>query len=190
LDIAVDVSSKGSSAKTLMGNLNGTVGVVMGKGYLVKYLDWLAQDLTRKVIPFWGHHGKAGVIDCGVVQFDIRNGLAKSHAFMLKSPRSILTGKGTIDLGTEKIDFLLKPAPRHWSLFSLATKLRVTGTLQSPEVNPDYTSLALKGSRALSAFLVGPVGLLAPFVNLGARKSHPCNLTELGGEEFSSMTTE
>jgi uncharacterized protein involved in outer membrane biogenesis len=190
LDIAVDLSSKGNSLKTLMANLNGTVGAVMGHGRLSKYLDWLAQDLTQKVIPFWGPNEKAGVIDCGAIQFDIKNGLAKSSGFVLNTPVSILTGKGTIDLATEKIQFLLKPAPKHLSLFSLATKLRVTGTIQSPEVNPDYTSLASKGARALSAFVVGPVGLLAPFVRLGAKKQHSCDVKNLGGEDLQSMPAE
>jgi len=71
-----------------MEHLNGTVAIVMGKGRLSKYLDWLAQDLTRKVIPFWGEHEKAGVIDCGAVQFDIRDGLAKSRGFVLNTPVS------------------------------------------------------------------------------------------------------
>jgi hypothetical protein len=190
VDIAVDVSSNGSSAKTLMGHMDGTAGVVMGKGYLVKYLDWLAQDLTRKVIPIWGDHKRAGVIDCGVVEFDIKDGLAKSQAFVLDSPVSVLTGEGTINLETEKLDFLLKPAPKHPSLFSLATNLRVTGTIQDPHVSPDYESLALKGARALSFFLVGPVGLLTPFMNLGADKSHPCDVKELKGQELQPVPTK
>lgn len=186
LDIAVDVHSQGNTVKMLMKNLDGTVGAVMGRGYLSKYLDWLAQDLTRKVIPFWGKDKQAGVIKCGAVQFDIRNGLANCQTLVLKSPASVLTGNGTVNLATENIDFLLNPVPKHWSLFSLATKLRVTGTIQNPEVSPDYEALALKGARALSTVLVGPVGLLAPFVNLGAGKSHPCDMTELRGEGLQS----
>ena len=190
LDIAVDVSSKGNSVKTLMENLDGTVGAVMGQGRLTKYLDWLARDLTQKVIPFWGQNEKAGIIDCGAVQFDIKNGLAKSHGFVLNTPVSVLSGKGTINLATEQIQFLLKPAPKHLSLFSLATKLRVTGTIQNPEVRPDYTSLASKGARALSAFVVGPVGLLGPFVRLGAKKKHSCDVTHLNEADLQSMPAE
>jgi AsmA family protein len=144
LDIAADVSSRGNSVKTLLGKLSGTAVVVMGKGYLSKYLDWLAQDLTRKVIPFWGDQEKAGVIDCAVIQFDIKNGLATSQAFVLNSPVSVLTGEGTVNLETEKVNFLLSPSPKQPSLFSLATNLQVTGTIQNPEVRPNLASLALK----------------------------------------------
>ena len=190
LDIAADVSSTGNSVKTLLGKLNGTAGAVMGQGYLSKYLDWLAQDLTRKVIPFWGDHEKAGVIDCGVVEFDIKNGLATSQAFRFETPVSVLTGEGTINLETEKVNFLLSPSPKHPSLFSLATNLQVTGTIQNPEVRPNLASLASKGARALSVFLVGPVGLLAPFINLGASQQHPCDITKIGVPELEAMPTK
>jgi uncharacterized protein involved in outer membrane biogenesis len=190
LDIAADVSSRGNSVKTLLGKLNGTAGVVMGQGYLSKYLDWLAQDLTRKVIPFWGDQEKAGVIDCAVIQFDIKNGLATSQAFVLNSPVSVLTGEGTVNLETEKVNFLLSPSPKYPSLFSLATNLQVTGTIQNPEVRPNLASLALKGARALSVFLVGPVGLLAPFINLGASQQHPCDITKIGEPELQAMPTK
>jgi uncharacterized protein involved in outer membrane biogenesis len=190
LDIAADVGSTGNSVKTLLGKLNGTAGAVMGQGYLSKYLDWLAQDLTRKVIPFWGDHEKAGVIDCGVVEFDIKNGLATSQAFRFETPVSVLTGEGTINLETEKVNFLLSPSPKHPSLFSLATNLQVTGTIQNPEVRPNLASLASKGARALSVFLVGPVGLLAPFINLGASQQHPCDITKIGVPELEAMPTK
>jgi hypothetical protein len=49
-----------------------------------------------------------------------------------------------------------------------------------PKVRPDTFSLLSKGARALSALAIGPLGLLAPFVNLGAHKAHPCNVHGIG----------
>jgi uncharacterized protein involved in outer membrane biogenesis len=180
LDIAADLKSRGDSVHALMANLDGTAGAVMGKGYASKYLDLLGMDLSRKVIPFWGKHKEAGRIKCGLVQFDIKNGLAASQAFVFSTKLTVLTGEGEINLDTEQVNFLLSPEPKKFSLFSLATKLRVEGSLQDPTVRPDMTSLATKGIKSLSALVVGPLGLLAPFVNLGAHQKHPC---DVGGME-------
>jgi hypothetical protein len=60
------------------------------------------------------------------------------------------------------------------------TKLRVGGTIMDPKVRPDTVSLLSKGAKALSALVVGPLGLLAPFVHLGANKNHPCDVQSLG----------
>lgn len=77
------------------------------------------------------------------------------------------------------MDFLLSAKPKDVSLFTLTTKLRVSGSILSPIVKPDMRSLVEKGARALSALVVGPVGLLAPFIRLGARHPHPCDVQEL-----------
>jgi uncharacterized protein involved in outer membrane biogenesis len=180
LDIAVDVNSSGGSLHDLMGGLNGSVGAVMGQGYLTRYLDLLSVGLSRKVIKFWGSPKKGGEIRCAVVQFDVKNGMATSRAFVFDTEAGVLTGEGDINLDTEQVNFLLVPEPRYPSLMNFWTKLRVSGTVMDPRVRPDTLSLLSKGARALSALVVGPLGLLAPFVNLGAHKAHPCDIHSLG----------
>jgi uncharacterized protein involved in outer membrane biogenesis len=180
LDIAVDVSSRGASAHDLMAGLDGSVGAVMGEGYLTHYLDLLSMGLTRKVLHFWGHHKRGGEIKCAVVQFDINHGLAASRAFVFNTEDGVLTGEGDINLATEQVNFLLVPQPRYPSLMDFWTKLRVSGPITDPRVRPDTASVLSKAARALSALVIGPLGLLAPFVNLGAHKAHPCNVHSIG----------
>ena len=175
IDIAAHGKSRGNSVNSLMTNLNGAVGVVMGPGFLTKYLDMLSVGLSQKVISFWGSHKKAEQIKCAVVQFDIKKGIADSRAFVFDTQAGILTGKGKINLGTEQINFLLVPKPAHPSL-SFSANLRVSGTIMDAKVSPDKFSLLTKTAGALSTLAVGPIGLLAPFVRLGANKNHPCDV--------------
>jgi len=179
LDIAAHLKSRGDSVHSLMADLDGSIGAVMGEGYLTRYLDLLSINLSQKVIHFWGKHKKGGEIRCAVVQFDIKNGIATSRAFVFDTEAGVLSGEGDINLGTEQVNFLLVPKPKHLSL-SLSTKLRVSGSVMDPKVRPDTLSLLSKGARALSALVIGPLGLLAPFVNLGAYKAHPCNVHSIG----------
>jgi uncharacterized protein involved in outer membrane biogenesis len=179
VDIAADVKSTGDSVQALMADLDGTVGAVMGKGYLTHYLDLISVDLSRKAISFWGHHEGAKQVDCAVVQFDVESGVATSQAFVFDTEAAILTGAGNINLGTEQVDFLLVPKPKHASLTSFATKLHVSGSITDPKVRPDKVSLAKKGVKALSALAIGPAGLLAPFVTLGAHQKHPCDIRSI-----------
>jgi uncharacterized protein involved in outer membrane biogenesis len=176
VDIAVNVESKGNSVHTLMANLNGKVGAVMGKGYMPKYLDLLSMNLSQRVSSFWGKHEEAGRIKCAVVEFDIKSGVATSEAFVFDSKVAILGGEGDINLRTEQVNFLLVPKPKRPSLVSLATNLRVTGSIVDPKVRPDTVSLLTKGAKALGALAIGPLGLLVPFANLGANQKHPCDI--------------
>ena len=49
-----------------------------------------------------------------------------------------------------------------------------------PKVRPDTLSLVTKGAKFLSTLAVGPIGLLAPFIHLGAHKKHPCDIQGIG----------
>lgn len=51
VDLAADLKSQGNSLHGLMANLDGTTGAVIGKGYVPRYLDLLAEDLSSRVIP-------------------------------------------------------------------------------------------------------------------------------------------
>ena len=179
VDIAAHLDSSGDSVHSLMANLDGGIGVVMGQGFLIEYLDLLSINLSQKVMNFWGSHKEAKQIKCAVVQFGIKNGVATSQAFVFNTRAGILTGEGHINLDTEQINFLLVPKPAHPSLH-FSTNLRVNGAIMDPKVIPDKTSLLTKGATLLSTLVVGPYGLLAPFVHLGSNKDHPCDIQGIG----------
>ena len=184
IDIAAELESRGDSVQSLAAHLDGTIGAVMGEGYLTKYLNMLSVNLSQKVLAFWNwarqNRDQAEQINCAVVQFDIKEGVATSQAFVFDSQLAVLTGEGEINLGTEQIDFLLVPNAKDPSLLSLSTNLRVSGSIMDPGVSVDKRSLMTKGAWALSSLAVGPLGLLAPFVHLRAHKAHPCNVKGIG----------
>jgi len=179
VDLAADLKSRGNSRHQLMANLDGTTGAVIGKGYVPRFLDLLAQDLSRRVITIWGRQKKAGQLNCGVIQFTNKQGIATSDAFLFNTQLALLKGDGQINLATEQLDFVLSPKPKDKSLFSLATKLHVDGSILDPRVRPDMASVATKGVKALSSLVLGPAGLLLPFMSAGARHQHPCDVAEL-----------
>jgi len=179
VDIAAEGQSSGNSFHELMAHLDGSIGAVMGKGYLTKYLDLISVDLYQKAIKIWGRHKKGHQIKCAVVQYDIKKGIAESQAFVFDTEAGILTGEGQINLGTEEINFLLVPKSKYPSL-SLSTKLRVTGTIMDAKVRPDNLALLTTGAEMLSSLAIGPLGLLSPFVHLGAFKKHPCDVKSIG----------
>jgi hypothetical protein len=105
--------------------------------------------------------------------------VAASQAFVFDTGAGVLTGDGEINLGTEKINFLLVPKPARPD-FRILTNLRVSGSVLEPSVGVDKASALTRGARALSTLVVGPIGLLAPFIHLGANKSHPCDVPSIG----------
>ena len=180
IDLAAHLNGRGNSVHSLVANLDGSIGAVMGEGYMTEYLDLISLNLSQKVVHFWGRPKSVDQIKCAVVQFDIKSGVAASQAFVFDTRAGILTGEGKINLGTEQVYFLLIPKPRHPGLLEFSTKLRVSGTIMNANVSPDKFALLETGARALSRLATGPLDLLAPFVHLGAHEKHPCNILSIG----------
>ena len=180
VDLAAHLNGRGDSVHSLVANLEGEIGAVMGEGYLTRYLDLISLNLTQKVVQFWGRPKDADQIKCAVVQFDIKSGVAASQAFVFDTRAGILTGEGEINLGTEKVDFLLVPKPKHPGLIEFSTKLRVRGTILDAKVSPAKLALVETGVRALGSLVTGPLRLLTPFVHLGAHEKHPCEIQSIG----------
>ena len=180
VDLAAHLNGHGNSIRSLMANLDGEIGAVMGEGYLTQYLDLISFNLSQKVVHFWGRPKDADQIKCAVVQFDIKSGVAASLAFVFDTRAGILTGLGEINLGTEQVDFLLVPKPKHPGLLEFSTKLRVSGTILDAKVSPAKFALLETGARALGSLATGPLRLLAPFVHLGAHGKHPCEIQSIG----------
>ncbi len=169
----------GKSVSSLMANVDGAIGVVMGKGYLTHYLDMLASGLSEKVVDYWHPPKAVDQINCAVVQFDIHKGVAASQAFVFDTRVGVIDGAGKIDLGTEEIDFLLVPTSKHPEL-SLVPKLKVSGLIMEPQVSVAKLSLLTSGAEGLSSLVVGVLGLLAPFAHMGAQESHTYDVKGIG----------
>jgi uncharacterized protein involved in outer membrane biogenesis len=179
LDLAIDLRSQGDSPHSLMAALDGSTGAVIGKGRVPDILDLLADDLTSRLIPFWGNHKRAGELDCGVIEFSNAKGIATIKTFLLDTHLGHYKVEGHSDLGTEKLNFLLIPKPKNLTLLSLSTKLRVTGSISQPKVSPTAVGLVETGAEDIFTLTLGAIGLLIPFERMGAQKKHPCDMQKL-----------
>ncbi|MCP4327372.1 MAG: AsmA family protein [Alphaproteobacteria bacterium] len=189
VDVGADVTGRGRSVQDMVGGLDGHVGLVMGEGEIAsKYIDLIAVDLTKFLMP-WRKGVDDAKIKCALAQFEITKGLAKTTSLLFDTRDMTMTGKGSINLQTEKIDFFLSPRPKDPSLFSLATDLRVGGTLSDPTVAPDALSVVGEVAEAVvGVLLLGPAGFLVPFASLGAGHHHPCvnDLQKTFGDKIAS----
>jgi hypothetical protein len=101
----------------------------------------------------------------------------------------ILAGEGKIDLGSEEVNFSLLPKSKHPSM-RLATKLRVSDTVMEPKVSVYKMSALTRRASDFSFLAVGALGLLAPFVHLGANKVHPCDIKSIEQLGLSIPTSD
>ncbi|MCF6290359.1 MAG: AsmA family protein [Desulfobacterales bacterium] len=193
LDIEADLAGSGGSVAALMASLDGRTRLVMGKGRINnKQLGRIGVDLagslTRMINPL-AEKSDYTEANCFVSGFAVKNGLARSTALLLDTPRMSVIGDGRINLKTEGLSLALKPLPKkgvagfNLNLAELARSFKLGGTLARPAlvIDPGQTALAI-GKAAGGIALFGPVGIAAVLAGKDETDENPC-LTALAKVE-------
>jgi uncharacterized protein involved in outer membrane biogenesis len=175
-DFAADFHGAGKSMHALMASLDGVSTLHVGEGEIEsKYAELLGADAVRVLTPLQGGHAQTK-LNCVVGRYEIKDGVVTSKVNITDTGRMTVVGDGNINLGTEQLGLVFTPGPKDASLLSLSVPIRVRGTLAEPSFSPD-TGAALKGAAGAVAgsLLLGPAGVVLPFVSGGQRNAQdPC----------------
>ena len=171
LDAKITFTGRGADLRSLAAGLNGDLEVVMhGGGVANRYVDLLAVDLIREIVP-WVHETREARINCFVSRFHIREGIATSTGLLLDTDKVAIGGGGTINLRDETLHLRINPKPKHESLVSLAVPIDIKGTLANPSAAPTPGAVA-KGVAGLALGLVNPLAVLLAVASGGDQSNH------------------
>ena len=169
--------------RAIMASLDGTFGVVTGEGKIgSRYVDLVGADLLPMLLS-GGPKGEATRLNCLIAPFKVEKGLAKTDAILFDTGHMTVRGEGTVNLRDETLDLLLTPRPKDRSLISLATPVRVGGTLSKPTAFPDKAALAKGLAGSLIGGAIMPLGFLIPLVSGGTGEQNPCVEALVQGKE-------
>lgn len=189
VDSEFHLKASGRSVADLMGSLNGSALVVMGKGKLYyKNLGLFGGELMSALFRWMNAAKKKNYteVNCGLCEFHIHNGMAGSDWIIVDNPQTTIAGRGKINLKTEEIDFVFDPSPKHgigikgvakfsFSLGELANPMKLGGTLAEPylTMNPGGTAITI-GKAVGGFFIAGPFGLAAALTDFSSTGDNPC----------------
>ena len=167
-DFAADLKGRGSSLHAIASSMNGQTNFALGEGTInSRAFAMVSDDLVNVLIPD-GKSGDRAKLVCALSRFDFKNGVGTSKALALETDSLVTTGSGTVNLGSEYIDLLLKPKPKNPSLVSLAFPVRLSGPLSAPSAGLDKTGVATGVATAVAGTaLTGGVGALLPLMSTG-----------------------
>ena len=171
----VELKGAGNSVAQMLGSSNGKIGFFMDGGEISQFMmELVALDL-------WGvaktqlQGDKPVEVRCAVADFDVKNGVMNTNAFVFDTSVVKVEGGGTINLKTEQMDLKLNPKPKDSSVASLNSPLYVRGTFSKPQVSPDVGRLAAKGVGAVLMGIINPLLAVLPLVKEGKGEDSACN---------------
>jgi uncharacterized protein involved in outer membrane biogenesis len=186
-DAQGSLKGHGKSVAQIMATLDGTLGIVAGKGSIDnKYFAILGADIGTALMRLLYPSAKketAVDINCMVCRFAISDGIAESEAMVFDTTLMSVVGIGEIDLRRERLNISFKPVPKEalgagrfgMSFTELSRPFKLGGTLARPSLAIASGATALMVGKALGAMaLVGPAGIAAVLVGERGVEGNPC----------------
>jgi len=142
LDFEVNLESHGRSLRELANHADGHLGFILGEGVVAStVMDLLGSDILVELFaalnPFATRQTETHV-ECAVVRLNLAAGIVKLNPFAIRTERMTTVGGGSLDLGTEKLEFDWVTKPRKGLGLSASTLtnpyIKVGGTLSKPSI--------------------------------------------------------
>lgn len=175
---------------TASGSLRADVGTMRVKGAV---LDAGGEAVTRALDalnPF-RRVDQATELQCFVARLAVRNGVAHAdRTLAAETSRLTASASGTIDLGRQSLDLLVRPRSRRIAglpAVELAEVVRVTGPFRQPSVKLDTMGAAKTAIAIGGALAAGGWSMLATPLLTGGDDPNPCATARAGGARAAAQ---
>lgn len=168
------LNATGNSVAAMLGGADGDVAVGMGAGRVSNLLVEVAGLDVYEALKYLIGRDKQIPIRCAFAEFEVKDGEMSARSMALDTTDTIILGEGTIDLGDEQLDLLLRPRPKDRSILALRTPLTIGGTFASPSFRPDMARLGLRGAIAIALGSIAPPAALLATLELGGGEDSNC----------------
>ena len=173
----IDLGGTGNSVARMLATADGDASIGMGRGEVSNLLLELAGLDIFEAIKFLLGKDRKVAIRCAFGDFSVQDGVMTTRALAFDTEDTIIVGEGTVDLGEEQLDLVLKPRPKDRSILALRSPLVIDGSFRDPGFRPDMGRLGLRGAIALTLASITPPAALLATLELGPGEDSNC-----GGE--------
>lgn len=171
----INLKGTGASLSDVLGTSNGDMAIIMAGGQISQLLIEASDIDIGQALPLFLGKDKSTTIRCGVIDFDVKDGMLNSKTVVLDTNDSLLVGRVNVDLKREKINARLDAKPKDNSLLSARIPITLSGDLKSPSIGLDAKKVGARGAAAvaLGTFLT-PFAAILAFIETGDAKHADC----------------
>ncbi len=164
IDLHLDLDGEGASIASIMSSLNGYFGASLNNLELNRsFLSQFGAGMVRQLNPL---DSEKTLLECGVVRFDIKDGIADFRRKLAAQTTEVTwLGGGEINLKTEEIDVGISPKARgaisSLTNIDIASLVHIGGTLANPRFGIDLADVAYKYAGYTAFLATGGLSFLA-----------------------------
>ena len=183
----------GNNVRDSLASSDGRIAVILPKGTFwtrnvqLAELDvgTFVQKLLQKKLK------KPVLINCGLVGFTVRNGIAAADPILIDTDQNVITGRGGFSFRNEAIDLAFKADAKKFSLFSAQSPLGLNGYFAAPGYSIVSSQLLTRAGAGLGLSLfASPLAGVLAFVDFGNAKAAACGPVLSGATAAAQRTVK
>ncbi|PNU06731.1 AsmA family protein [Novosphingobium guangzhouense] len=189
----VKLDGRGDTIHDSLASSNGRIAFVMPQGTLWTRNAQLAElDLGTFVSKmFQGKLKKPIEVNCGLLAFTVRGGVAAADPILIDTSKNVVTGRGGFSFDSEAIDLAFRADGKKFSLFSGQSPVGLGGHFAEPSLQVISPQLLGRAGAGLGlAVIATPVAGLLAFVDPGDAKSAACGPVLSGARASAQRTSK
>ncbi|SFP87121.1 AsmA family protein [Sphingomonas rubra] len=189
----IELKGRGDTIHDSLSTSRGRIAFVMPAGtFWTRNVQLAELDLgTFAQKMFEGKLEKPVTINCGLIGFTVRNGVAAADPILIDTSKNVIVGRGGFSFRNEAVDLAIRADSKKFSLFSGQSPVRLGGYFSSPTLGVISPELVGRAGAALGLSLVAtPLAGVLAFVDVGDAKATACGPVLRGATAKAQRTTE
>ncbi|QNQ09179.1 AsmA family protein [Sphingomonas alpina] len=189
----IKLTGTGDTVHDSLSNANGRVAIILPKGsFWTRNIQLSELDLGTFVYKlFQGKLKEPVQINCGLIGFTVRNGIAAADPILIDTQKNVMIGRGGFSFRNEALDIAFRADGKKFSLISAQSPVGIGGYFAAPAINPISPQLVERAGVGLGLSLVAtPLAGVLAFVDVGDAKSAACGPVLSGATAKAQTTTK
>lgn len=176
LESRIVIAGHGDSVHNLMADATGEFTAIVPDGDVRSaFAELTGVDVAEGIGLLLKKGNAREPIRCGVAQFNIETGTAHAQEIVFDTQNVLITGRGQIALGPEKLDLTIQGQPKKLRLVRIRAPVEIRGELLKPSFELKAGPVVKQGAIAAAlGTLLTPLAAILAFVDPGLAKNQNC----------------
>ena len=188
----VQMTGEGDTVHESLASADGRIAFIVPQGSLWTRNVQLAEiDVGTFVTKLFQDKLKEPVrINCGLVAFTVRDGIAAADPILIDTRKNVILGRGGFSFKNETIDMRIRADGKKFSVFSAQSPVGIGGSFASPKIDVISPQLIGRGAAGVGLAIVGtPLAGVLAFVDVGDAKAASCGPVLAGATAAAQRTS-
>jgi AsmA family protein len=189
----VKMTGAGDSVRESLAHSDGRIAIIMPRGSMwARNIQLSEIDIGTFVQKMFEKKLKEPVqINCGLIGFTVRNGVAAADPILIDTQKNVILGRGGFSFRDESIDLAIRADGKKFSLFSGQSPVGLNGHFARPGLSVISPELVARAGVGLGlGVFASPFAAIIAFVDVGDAKSAACGPVLEGARADAQRTTK